>query len=306
MLITTENFDSIKPFIKKLYVPLPNSHKGQNGKLLIIGGSSLFHASPLWSAEIASKIVDMVHYASTEENNEIFLSLKKKFRNGIVVSQMDIVNYIKEDDAVLVGPGMVRTAEKFSPVEEYQIKTIGELNEIEHEGIKTYYLMKYLLENFPQQQFVIDAGALQMMRPEWLKKLKTKAIITPHQLEFERLFGKSIRKHNDKEKMLVVEDTARNFNVIIILKAVIDIISDGSKTYVIQGGNAGLTKGGTGDVLAGLVAAFATKNDPIVSALIASFLVKKTADNIFKNREVWFNTTDLLEKIPETIKEIRL
>ena len=86
----------------------PNSHKGQNGRVLIIGGSSLFHSSSIWAAEIASYFVDIVHYSSTKENNEIFLSLKKKFRNGIVVEQKDLDEYVKEDDAILVGPGMLR------------------------------------------------------------------------------------------------------------------------------------------------------------------------------------------------------
>src|SRR4030042_3221729 len=94
--------------IKKSFIQKPDSHKGQNGKILIIGGSSLFHSASIWAAEIASYFVDIVHYSSTVENNEVFLALKKKFRNGIVVSQKDLLHYIQEDDAILVGPGMIR------------------------------------------------------------------------------------------------------------------------------------------------------------------------------------------------------
>jgi len=47
----------------------------------------------------------MVHYASTVENNEIFRGLKQKFRGGMVVSRDNLDDYIKEDDAILIGPG---------------------------------------------------------------------------------------------------------------------------------------------------------------------------------------------------------
>ena len=43
--------------LKKLYIPSPSSHKGQNGKLLIIGGSKLFHAASLWSLNIAAELL---------------------------------------------------------------------------------------------------------------------------------------------------------------------------------------------------------------------------------------------------------
>src|SRR6478735_9211586 len=94
--------------LQKLFVPSETSHKGQNGKLLLIGGSSLFHAASLWSLEIASRIVDMVFYASVQENNEIVLQTKKEWRGGIVVPQNDIEKYVEEADAILIGPGMMR------------------------------------------------------------------------------------------------------------------------------------------------------------------------------------------------------
>src|SRR3989338_5868432 len=97
-----EKFDS--KILKKLYIPPPNSHKGQNGKLLIIGGSKLFHAASLWSLQVASRIVDMVFYSSVPENNQIVLEAKKEFRNGIVVSRNKIEDYIEEADCLLIGP----------------------------------------------------------------------------------------------------------------------------------------------------------------------------------------------------------
>ena len=86
-------FDEI--ILKQVYLPESSSHKGQNGKLLIIGGSSLFHAASLWALQIASKIVDMVFYASVPENNQIVHEAKLEFRNGIVVPREDLENYIE-------------------------------------------------------------------------------------------------------------------------------------------------------------------------------------------------------------------
>ena len=71
--------------LKKLYTPPSDSHKGQNGKLLLIGGSKIFHAASLWSLKVASRIVDMVFYSSVPENNQIVQKAKQEFRDGIVV-----------------------------------------------------------------------------------------------------------------------------------------------------------------------------------------------------------------------------
>src|SRR3990167_5881158 len=98
-------------YLKKLYIPPPDSHKGQNGKLLLIGGSKLFHAASLWALKVASRIVDLVHYASIPENNEIVKQVKAEFRDGIVIPRDQIESYIEEDDCILIGPGMERNEE---------------------------------------------------------------------------------------------------------------------------------------------------------------------------------------------------
>src|SRR5687767_1377235 len=96
-------------FLQQLYKAPSNSHKGQNGKLMVIGGSHLFHAASLWSLKIASRIVDMVFYSSTPENNELVLEAKEEFRDGIIVPRSSIDDYIQEADCVLIGPGMMRS-----------------------------------------------------------------------------------------------------------------------------------------------------------------------------------------------------
>jgi len=309
MYIKTSDNKIIKTIVSKINTPKFNSHKGQNGRVLVIGGSSLFHSASLWAAEVASHFVDIVHYSSTKENEEVFLSLKKKFRNGIIVPQKHLTDYVREDDAVLVGPGMVRARSLTFNVKprtrtssvQGRRSTFSDILKITNEAEYTYFLTKYLIENFPNKKFVFDAGALQMMDKDWLRNLKTPAIITPHQGEFEDLFKMPIKDKKLEEKVKIVQETAEKYKTVILLKAVVDIISDGRKNYVVEGGNAGLTKGGTGDVLAGLALSFYAKNEPLLSAVLASSVLKKAADGLFLKKGYWYNIFDLIEKIPEVL-----
>jgi hydroxyethylthiazole kinase-like uncharacterized protein yjeF len=305
-LIKTNDLKKVRDFFKKFNLPKENSHKGQNGKVLIIGGSSLFHAASLWAAEVASHFVDIVHYCSTKENQKIFLNLKTKFRNGIIVSKKDLIDYVKEDDAILVGPGMIRKEKSNikNQISKIHFKNQKDLIDIKDEGLYTYFLPKFLIENFSQKKFVFDAGALQMMDKEWLLKLKTPAILTPHQKEFERLFGEKIFDLDFGKKVELVKKYANKYKVIILLKAIKDIVSDGEKTYVVEGGNQGLTKGGSGDILAGLVVSFYTKNKALESAVFASILLKKTADVLFLEKGYWYNINNLIEAVPLVLKKI--
>jgi NAD(P)H-hydrate epimerase len=248
----------------KLTLPAAGSHKGQNGKLLIIGGSHLFHAASLWSLTVASRIVDLVHYSSVPENNEL---VKHEFRNGIVTPRSDIDAYIAEDDVILIGPGMTRDEE-------------------------TKQLTDTLLATYPKKQWVIDAGSLQMMD---LTKIPKGAILTPHHQEYAHLFG-------DGD----ITNMAKKYQCIILLKGEKDVASNGRETRVIEGGNPGMTKGGTGDVLAGLIAALACTNDPFLATIAGSFINKKAGDALYKKVGPYFNATDLANQIPVTMKELLL
>lgn len=254
-----------KDDLQSLYRPGPQSHKGQNGKMLLIGGSELFHAASLWSLTIASRIVDLVHYASVPENNEIVSRAKEEFRNGIVISRDDMRSYIDEDDCVLIGPGMTRDTE-------------------------TQELTNSLLKAYPKKQWVIDAGALQMMD---VSLIPEHAILTPHHGEYTRIFGSR-----------PIEEAARKYRCIVLLKGPKDLVSDGTETYEIEGGNSGMTKGGTGDVLAGLIAALSCNNAPLLAAIAGSFINKKAGDELYKTVGPYFNATDLANQIPRTMKEV--
>src|SRR5579859_5973250 len=95
----------LEKYFQHIQLPKPDSHKGQNGKLLIIGGSELFHAASKWSLDVASKCIDMVFYSSVPSNNTLIQQAKGEFWNGIVVSRGEVESYFAEADCILIGPG---------------------------------------------------------------------------------------------------------------------------------------------------------------------------------------------------------
>ena len=265
-----EKFDS--EVLKKLYIPPPNSHKGQNGKLMIIGGSKLFHGASLWALKVTSRIVDMVFYSSVPENNKLVVEAKKEFRDGIIVPRNKVENYIKEADCILIGPGLPRVD--------------GE----QRGDDDTKELTESLLKKYPKKKWVIDGGSLQTIDPQFIPK---NAILTPHHKEFEKLFGK-------KE----VWEMAKKYNCVILLKGPTDVVCSKNKCVKIKGGNAGMTKGGTGDVLAGLVASLYCKNDAFLSTCVGSYINKKAGESLFKKVGYYFNSSDLVDEIPKAMKEL--
>ena len=266
--------------LKNLYIPPANSHKGQNGKVMVIAGSSLFHAAALWSLEAASHIVDMVYFASTNENNSILKQAKQEFRNGIVVPREKIADYIQEADSILIGPGLPRQDGQ------------------ESEDENTREMTERLLKQYPDKRWVIDGGSLQEMDADWIP---SQAILTPHAREFEKLFDLQIT--NDELRMANTQKMAKEYNCIIVLKGQTDIVSSANKCVVIPGANAGMTKGGTGDVLAGVAAGLYAKNDAFLSACAASFFNKRASELLFQKKGYWYNTSDLLDKIPFMMKK---
>jgi NAD(P)H-hydrate epimerase len=182
--------------------------------------------------------------------------------------------------------------------------TFQEIIELTNEAEYAYYLTHFLLSNFPQKKFIIDAGAMQLMEPEWLMIPSQKVIVTPHQKEFELLFGENIVQMTVDEKKIKVSQVAKKYQCIILLKTIVDIVSDGEKTVVVEGGNAGLTKGGTGDTLAGLTASLASTIDSFDSAVLASFIVKSAAEKLQKTSGFWYNTTELIQVIPKIASKL--
>ena len=266
--------------VKALRRPKKTSHKGENGKLLIVGGSRLFHGASMWALKTASRIVDLVFYASIEENLEVARKIKSEVFDFIGIRVEEIEDYIKEADCVLIGPGLMRVEE-------------------------TKKLTERWLKNYPKKRWVIDAGSLQMMEPGLLNE---NCLITPHKKEFERLFEVNFEGIEEfklaqvKEKALFLQSFAKKFGGVILMKGVVDLVVSPTLWKFNLTGNEGMTKGGTGDVLAGLVAGFYCKNEAFLSACAGIFVNGLTGDRLKERVGVWFNASDLCEEIPKTLK----
>jgi len=274
-----------KSILKKLYRPLGKSHKGQNGKLTIIGGSKLFHGASLWALKTASRLVDMVFYSTVSENEQLIKRLKSEVYDFICVPRNKVEEYIEQSDAVLIGPGLVRGSKKYTGTRE--------------SGDDTKKLTKKLLEKFPDKKWIIDAGSLQVMNQKSLKSLP-RAIITPHIKEFKKLFKLKFPISNfqfPKLKNLVFEK-AKEFGCIIVLKGPTDIICSPKCCLINQTGNKGMTKGGTGDVLAGLISGLACKNDLFLAASAGVYINGLAGDELYKRVGSYFNASDLCDQIP--------
>lgn len=272
--------------LTKLHVPQANSHKGDNGRVLVIGGSKLFHASIFWAAQAASKLVDLVHFSSpANENNDLVrYRLKQGFWEGIVVDWQDIEHYIQEDDAILIGPGMPRS------------------NGLYPGETPTSEVVNMLVSKYPDKKWVIDGGALQEIEPSLLNH---NHIITPHRGEWERVASKmkderlKIKDWDDaRQRAEIIAQLSLRLNGITILtKGKIDVVCQGDRSVIIEGGNAGMTKGGTGDVLAGVVAAFFAKNDSFLAAQAGSYLTKQAGERALEEKGYWFGAEDVVRKV---------
>jgi len=278
-----------KGLFKQLYLPPKQSHKSQNGKLTIIGGSKLFHGASFWALKTASRIVDMVFYATVEENKQLIKDLKSQLYDFILIPRGKTAYYLDQSDAVLIGPGLVRGGR--------QATGTGE------SGRQTKKLTKKVLTDFPDKKWIIDAGSLQVMEKEWLAKLD-QVVITPHLKEFVVLFDLDFAKIKGlkfEELAGLVKSQAEKYNCLIVLKGVKDLVCSAERCFFNTTGNQGMTKGGSGDVLAGLIAGLSCKNDLFLAARAGVYLNGLAGDQLYKSRGPFYNASDLCDQLPKTL-----
>lgn len=274
-----------KDDLKKLYKPDHNSSGEDNGHVTIIGGSTLFHGAPLYGLLTASRIVDMVFFASPEKSvGSVAENLKSKLLSFIWTPWQDIESYIEKSDAILIGPGFMRFSTEKAPDRTRQI-------ECDEACQLTKSITQKFLTKFPNKKWVIDAGSLQTLDANWIPK---NAILTPNKKEFKLLFG--VEFSHDIAKQKAIE-----YNCIIVVKGPVTYVFHDGETVEIKGGNAGLTKGGTGDTQAGLTVALLAKNDPVLAACAGSFITKAAADELQKTKGIYYNSDDLANIIPEVL-----
>ncbi|MCD6247824.1 MAG: NAD(P)H-hydrate dehydratase [Candidatus Diapherotrites archaeon] len=243
----------------------PESHKGENGVVLIVAGSNQYHGASIFAGKAASLFTDLIYFLTEKEN----IAYVKKASPEFIVSEISLKNFEKlaqKADSILIGPGLSISA-------------------------KNKRILSYALKNFSEKKFVLDATALRLLNKKLLNK---NCLLTPHANEFKALFPCDAKPEN-------VLAMAKKHSCNILLKGSVDVISDGSALYYNFSGNALLTAGGTGDCLAGVAAAFSAKNSLLDSALAASFLVGFAADMLALKKS-GLNASTLIESLPEAKK----
>ena len=144
---------------------------------------------------------------------------------------------------------------------------------------ETKNILQEIFDNY-KKPVVLDADALNIISSdkELLKKIPKDSILTPHPKEFERLFGKSenarLADGQDFDRLLLAQQKAKELNLVIVLKAHHTCIATpGGKVYFNNTGNAGMAKGGSGDVLTGILTALVGQyQDTVESAILGVYL----------------------------------
>lgn len=250
-----------------------DSHKGENGKIAVIGGAQTIHGAPIFSALAAEAAgVDTVSICLPRCHSE---AAKSWTLNAFVhpfaaddLRQKDVgflLELTATIDVAVIGPGIARESESVRALEDIVAAATCKL--------------------------VLDATALQ---PWTLDRVHGKAaVLTPHLGELERM-GVSPNE---------IGDVARGTGTTVVLKGMIDRIAHPDGTVEeIRGGNAGLTVGGTGDALAGLIAGLMAQGMEIADAArMGCAVMKRAAEELWPEYGFSYGTQRVIKRIPRLL-----
>lgn len=260
------------------------SRKGDNGIVLVVGGSYIYHGAPILASLAALKCGTDLVYTSVPKVN--VTPTRAVSPNLIVIPLVDqklTLGAVKK----LIGalPRNLHSA------------TIGMGLAIQEKNSLLHFV-KSLLDR--DVRLSLDASALI---PDVLPLLANKnVVVTPHEGEFKRLFGDA-PSNVENERISLVESKAKEFGITVLLKGATDIISNGTTTYLNEKKTPAMTVGGTGDVLSGLVAGLLSNNrDPLESAAAAAFINGLAGESTQKRLGLHMTSMDLLDDIPTVMK----
>jgi NAD(P)H-hydrate epimerase len=264
-----------------------DSHKGMWGSLLVVGGSETYSGAPILSSMAAYRMgLDLVYTAVPETaagavmaSSPSMITIKLKGDRLCSENIMQIDGFLDKITAVAIGPGLGTVLETEKAVEEL-------IRMVNNRGIP----------------LVLDADGLKAFSKNPVK-LKIPAVFTPHGKEYKMLTGKEA-KGSYLEKGKGVKKAAKSFESVIILKGDIDVISNGKHIRYNWTGNPGMTVGGTGDTLTGIIGAYlAQKADPFYAAGAAAFVNGKAGDNVAKKKGYHILPEDLILEIPNVVED---
>ncbi len=270
--------------VKKLMERKKTSHKGENGYALIIGGSEDYAGAVTLAGLAALRAgCDSVTIAAPEKvawtinrYSPDLITHKVPGKTFSIKNAKEMVRLAERFDAVLIGNGITRKADTFNH----------------------YFLRK------SQKQKVVDADALRSMA----FKDFNNSILTPHEDELRDLLVNSgkefllpkLREANIKERAEILQGNLRYFlqnDNVLLIKGPTDIIISRNKIAFNRTGNQGMTKAGTGDVLAGIIVGFLAKTrDPFKSAVAGSYINGMLGDLLLRRKKGYtFIASDILD-----------
>ncbi|MHA2131179.1 MAG: NAD(P)H-hydrate dehydratase, partial [Promethearchaeota archaeon] len=268
-----------------------DNHKGQFGRILVIGGSKNYSGAPAYSSLTGINFgIDLVITYVPEVVGDVIRSYSP---NMIVrTSPGDFLNIealkelselIEWSNAVLIGPGLGQQKE----TEELLVDMLHVLNQ-------------------KNKSYVLDADALKLIKNHQDLISGQNVILTPHQGELKIMTDVDFPPNDRIEECKkVILKLAKRLDVTVLIKGPYDYISDGKKLKINRTGCPEMSIGGTGDVLAGLCTCFlATGNDPISSACSAAFLngyIGQHTKEAFGSR---FTAIDMIHSINQAINDL--
>ena len=265
-----------------------DSHKGDYGRVMIVGGSVGYTGAPNLAAAAAVRSGAGLVYLGVPEVIWTVCAVKNTEAmpfplpcDGTGKLTAEALSALKERwsgmDVLALGPGLGRSEE-------------------------TAELTRGVIESFPGL-LVLDADALWAVSrlPETLRSAAGRTVITPHAGEFARLGG-----NRTGDRVSDAAAFAEKYGCVTVLKGAgtVTAFPDG-KTWLLKAGNPGMAKGGSGDVLTGITAAMLGQLPMEKAVLTAVWLHSAAGDRCAGERgEYGMTPTDIVEKLPYIMKEI--
>jgi hydroxyethylthiazole kinase-like uncharacterized protein yjeF len=259
-----------------------NSHKGEKGKVLVVGGSDKYYGAPILTALAAEKSgADLIticlpkQHILAAQHYSLNFFLHSYVNNDMGLKDIGLIIELSNlHHAVVIGNG------------------IGD-------NIDTQKAVSMILQeiNIP---VVIDAEALL---PEILNiARKSRRLVTPHKKEFKRLFGTDL----DKNSILyTIVDNAKKHDLTIVVKGAIDYIATGNKIEENHTGCPQMRVGGTGDALAGIITSYIAQGLDLHDAAKSACYYFGKAGEILAEKQTDFSCYDLIKTYPAVVNLIR-
>jgi len=270
----------------------PDTHKGSYGRALIIAGCVGYTGAPGLSARAATKIGAGLVYLGVPKsiydimaiklNEEMPFPLPDDSKGRLTANAAsEILRHANKCDVCLIGPGLGQTDE------------ISELVQS--------------LTRLVETPIVLDADGLNAVakNTDILNKATCPLILTPHVGEFIRLGGDL----TTGDRLGAAKEFATKHGCILVLKGHRSIVALPNGTaYVNTTGGPAMAKGGTGDVLAGMIASLIGQKLPVVHAVAAAVYIHGLAGDLCAKKmgEYSVTATDIIEMLPEVVKRIKL